>query len=107
MVASGTGSRARGNTVAREAAWQRPSLTIQSVLAMTASCKLELDVAYGPAQRWVVNIISLIEFARLRDKNFHTTVVDGIPIAVVSHGPNVNLRVELNGDALQVIEHVA
>jgi hypothetical protein len=67
-----------------------------------------LDLAYGPAQRWVVNILSQKELDHFRgraDLNVHMTEIAGMSVVVlVTHKSDVDLRVELDGDALRFSE---
>jgi hypothetical protein len=64
-----------------------------------------LQIAYGPAQRWRLSILTLKEFAHLRDhggRNVHAINLDGIPVLVVTPQSGAKLRVELDGDRIRI-----
>ena len=64
-----------------------------------------LEIAYGPAQRWKLQILSLKEFVHLRDhggRNTHAMNLEGIPVVVVTTHSDAKLRVELDGDRIRI-----
>lgn len=74
-------------------------------MAKSAEEAEHLEIAYGPAQLWRLNILTLKEFVHLRDDggtSIHATNLDGIPALVVTTQSDVKLRVELNGDRIQI-----
>ena len=74
-------------------------------LAESAEEAEHLEIAYGPAQQWRLNILSLKEFVRLRDHggtNFHAMNLDGIPVLVVTTQSDAKLSVELDGDRMRI-----
>jgi hypothetical protein len=64
-----------------------------------------LELAYGPAQRWVVHIMSRKELDHLcaQHADFLATDIEGMRVVVVTT-TNVNLRVELHGDSIRITE---
>ena len=65
-----------------------------------------LERAYGPAQRWVFHIAPMEVMSQAVDEleELHTEVVDGIHIGVITTKPCANLRVELHGDRIRIVE---
>lgn len=74
-------------------------------MAESAEEAEHLEIAYGLAQPWRLSILSLKEFARLRDRggtNVHATNLDGIPILVITPQSDAKLCVERDGDKIQI-----
>ena len=61
---------------------------------------------YGPAQRWVLNLLPLEIFGDTVAQGFHLEEIGGIPVRILAREPMPRLRVELHGDAIRVYEIV-
>ena len=74
-------------------------------MAESAEEAKHLEIAYGPAQRWKLQILSLKEFVHIRDRggtSVHAMNLDGIPVLVVTPQSTAKLRVELDGDRIRI-----
>ena len=66
-----------------------------------------LERAYGPAQRWVVDILPLRVIDQVPGdsrEELHTEDIEGVRVGVLTTKPEVHLRVELRGDRIRIIE---
>ena len=74
-------------------------------MAESAEEAKHLEIAYGPAQRWRLQILSLKEFVHFRDHGgttVHAMNLEGIPVLVVTTQSDAKLRVELDGDTMRI-----
>jgi hypothetical protein len=64
-----------------------------------------LEIAYGPAPRWVIHILQSKELERLSaNAYFRTMDIEGLRVVVAGAKSNVSLRVDLIGGSIRVSE---
>ena len=77
-----------------------------SRMAESAEEARDLEIAYGPAPTWVVQIIDSRSLERLATNPYFSLMeIDGLRLAVGGAKLGASLRVDLCGESIRVTEH--